>query len=719
VKKIFFCCFIVSSAFAAEAPPLYTDAAESLFADLEIVRKIDRQTEDQLPLVINSLLQGGYFTMPSARTYNAGELGFGFAYVPPYHVWSLAFQFFDHLEATGNYWVYKGCLEPNFGFLGYGDDAERAVNAKFILLRRKDGYTFLPEFALGWNDFIGSCRFESFYAVMTKEFLNLDLEATLGWGSGRIRGVFGGLAWSPFRKSKYFWKGLTLMAEYDANDYKHHPSEHKRGRKVDSRINWGAQLDLYKLIRASVSSLRGNSFAGSLAFHYNLGASEGLFPKIYDPPLYSGPVDQEPLGQVRSREEVALQLAYAFREQGLDIYSIRLVPLEHGKDRIWMKAINLRYREEDQLRTRLETVLGALVPENVAEVVIVDEADGVYAHEYKFRGRELRRYAAGSLGEEEFRVVAPLREAAPTPHDYDSCLLFHRFKPIWILTFRPWLRTFFGSSQGKIKYETGIALGPEGYLWDQIYYSIYATYTVQSSVQHLGDQDMLNPSRIINVRTDTIRYNQANSFHIEQAYLQKSWNLGRGWFTRTAVGYFETAYAGLAVETLYYPVNQSWAIGFEAAGLLKRDYYGFGFQHKIRKYTSEGYKFFPYKGLQYFVDLYYEYKPLSLDFKISVGQFLARDKGARFDVGRTYPSGLRFGLWYTLTNANDVVNHHRYYDKGFSLTMPLDLFMNKSSRTRIGYSMAAWLRDCGAIAATGKELYRTLYWERFNPHPLL
>jgi hypothetical protein len=692
---------------------------ERMFRDLERVHQIDREIHDRLPLILNYQLQGGYFTMPSARTYEAGMLGFGFAYVPPYNVWSLAFQFFDHLETTGNYWIYNGKLEGNFGHLGFGDDAERAANVKFILLRKEDGIPFLPEFAIGWNDFIGSCRFNSFYAVATQDFLKLNLEATLGWGNGRIKGFFGGLAWSPWRHSPYFWKGLTLAAEYDANNYKHHVHEHSEGRKVSSRINAGVQYEFLNFFRASASTIRGNDWAASLAFKYNLGESKGLFPKIYDPLPYQAPIDQEALGIIRSREEFAQELAYAFKEQGLDLFSIRLVPENGGEDRLWMKLVNIRYRIEEDVRNRIERVLGSLIPSNVKTVTAVVEADGVDVHEYRFRSEDLKRYCEEKMGEDEFRVIAPTREVTRRPNDFESCLLYKRHKPIWILTFRPWLRTFFGSSTGKIKYETGLSAGPEGYLFDQIYYSLYATWTIKSSVQKLADRDALNPSRIINVRTDTIRYNQANSFHIDQAFLQKSWNMGHGWFSRLAVGYFEMAYSGIAAETLYYPVRSSWAIGFEAATLLKRNYYGLGFQHKIRKLTDEGYKLFPYTGLQYFVDFYYEYKPFNLDFKVSVGQFLARDQGIRVEGARMFPSGLRVGLWYTLTNANDVVNGSRYYDKGFSITMPLDMFMNKSSRTRIGYSMSAWLRDCGAIAATGKELYKTLYWERYNPKPVV
>ena len=157
---------------------------EQLFRDLETVHRIDRELKDRLPLTINYQLQGGYFAMPTARTYDAGEFGLGFSYVPPYRIWNAAFQFFDHVEATGNYWIYDGILEGNFGHLGFGDDAERAVNVKFILLRKEDGFSFLPEFALGWNDFMGSCRFSSVYGVATQQFLPWNLEVSLGWGGG-------------------------------------------------------------------------------------------------------------------------------------------------------------------------------------------------------------------------------------------------------------------------------------------------------------------------------------------------------------------------------------------------------------------------------------------------------------------------------------------------------------------------------------------------------
>ncbi len=690
-----------------------------LFEDLERVHKIDQELKDRLPLILNYQGQGGYFTMPSARSFDAGVAGLQFAYVPPYHLWSLGFQFFDHVETTANYWIFKGMLDGIFGHLGFGDSAERAANIKFILLRKEDGFSFLPNFALGWNDFMGTCRFRSFYAVATQEFLSLNCEATLGWGEGRINGFFGGLAWTPFRKKSSFLKNLSFLAEYDANNYKHHVHEHESGRNVNSRINAGVQLRLWDLLRLSASTLKGNNWAGSVAFNYNLGSSKGFLPKINDVAPYCAPVDTQPIGLLRTQAELAQELAFAFQEQGFDLYNLYLVPEGCGKDSLWMKVVNVRYREEEDVRSRIEYILAALTPSNISNVIAVTEADGVPIHEYRFRVEDLKRYAEGRLSENEFRVIAPPKEVSSKPSEYDATLLYQRRKRIWMLTFRPWVRTFLGSSRGKFKYELGFALNPEGYLFDELYYNVCGTYTAKSSTMDIDSQDFINPSRIINVRTDSILYNQSNSFHLEQAYIQKSWNIGRGWFSRLSLGYFETAYAGGAFEALYYPVNSDWAVGFSSAGLLKRGYYGVGFQHKIRKITSEGPIFVPFIGFQYFVDFYYTYKPFNLDFKLSAGQFLARDKGVRIEGARTFQSGLRVGLWYTLTNADDVVNGDRYYDKGFSITMPLDFFLTKSSRTRIGYSMAAWLRDCGAISATGKQLYPTLFWERYNSKPVI
>lgn len=709
-KRFFTCALMAPLSLAA------LQESSSLFHDLELVEQLNRKIHDDLPLLYNYSFVGGYFVMPSARMAKAGTVAAGAARVPPYYNYGVNFQLFDHIELAGNYRVFRGMTEKNFGHQGFGDDAERIGNFKIALLLPGDGYPYLPALSVGVEDFVGTKRFNARYVVVTKSWLEANFELTLGWGKGRIKGPFGGAAWTPFRQTEIsFLKGLTLALEYDANNYKKHAHEHPGGRKVSSRINGGISLLAWDALQLSVSSVRGREVAGSASLRFPLGTSPGILPKSKDAPVYSSPVDTEPLGALRSEKELAHELAYAFSAQGLDLFTAYLIYNTEGKKTLWLKVVNNRYREESVVRDRIEHLLAAITPSDIESVMVVVEADALPCQAYCYRREDLVRYQEGLMGRFELETLAPIREAPRAPDEYDSTLLFQRRKHIWAFTASPRLLSFFGSSKGKFKYALSATASPDGYLFDQVYYQFLFSYNIISSIQHMHFQDILNPSHLLNVRTDSIRYFQTNTLAMEKAFLQKGWNLGGGWFYRLAGGYFEAAYGGLATEFLYYPVKWPFAIGVQAATVLKRRYKGVAFMHKIRKLNDENeVTFVPFVGVQYFLDLFYDYKPLNLELKVLVGQFLARDKGIRTEVTRYFPSGLRFSLWYTYTSARDIVNGKKYHDKGFAFTIPFDMFLRQSSRKYFGYGMSVWLRDQGAQAETGRTLFSTIQDERYN-----
>ena len=689
------------------------DEVAELFRNLSLVKKINHEIHEHLPYSYNYSLIMGYFAMPSARMAPTGMAALGYSYASPYNNYSLNFQMFSHIELVGNYRVFKGIQESGFGHMGFGDDTDRTASVKFALYQQGKGLKYIPSLSFGFDDFYGSRRFYSFYVCATEELLNCNLELTLGYGHGRIRGFYGGLAWTPLRQTSFpLLKDLTFMAEYDANNYKHHLHEHPKGRKVHSPINVGLSLNLFDFLQFKVSSIRGSHLAASAALYYNIGSSKGFFPKVRNPPFYTAPVDVEPVSYLRTEEELAQELAYAFCEQGLNLYRAYL--MEGSENTLWLKIINTRYREELQVRDRIQHLLATLMPSNISSTIVVIEADGIPTQAYFFRTKDLERFREGKIGDYELKAISPMMEGSATPQQ-PATLIYKRSKDIWTFTFRPRLITFFGSTTGKIKYSTGFIAGLEGYLFDSIYYKTQISYNIASSLANLRGIDMYNLSHLPIVRSDSILYYQGHNFSLEQAYLQKGYNVGRGWYTRFALGYFEPAYGGIAFESLYYPVGSSWALGIEAAGVLKRTYHGAGFKTKTIQFNKENIPhYIHFLGYQYFLDVYYEYRPWSLDFKMAVGQFLARDKGARFEIGRYFSSGMQFSIWYTLTNGNDMVNGKRYYDKGIAFFIPFDLFLKKSSRSMLGYAMSAWLRDVGAQAATGKKLYPTIQTERQN-----
>jgi hypothetical protein len=681
-----------------------------LFRDLALVEEIDKKIADELPFFYNSSMIGGYLNMPSCRMPHEGVAGLGFARVHPYNIYGLSFQYFDRIELSLNYRVYTGMLDPTFGHLGFGDEAERVGNAKLVFNLPGDGLPDLPTFAIGVDDFLGTQRFNSEYIVVTKDWVDYNIEATVGWGRKRIKGFFGGIAWTPWRQlSIPVLKNISLLAEYDAIDYKNHPHEHPKGRKFDSRINAGLAYVLGDTLQLTLSSLRGREISASGSLRYPLGTSKGIIPKTREPLLYRSPIDTESLGVVRPEREFVHEIGFTLRQQGLDLYRVYLSP----EGELWLKVINNMYRGESQVRERLQRVLAAITPNNIKKIIVVVEADGVLSQGYVFRTEDLYRYRKGEVNGYEMATLSPMINPPSRPSD--SIRLFRRRKEVWLFTLCPRLQTFFGSSTGKIKYNLSLVATPEGYLFDDIYYETQFSYAISSSTQNLSAQDRLNPSQLPNVRSDTIKYYQTNTVSFEMAYLQKSWNLhNTGCFFRLAGGYFEPAYAGGAVELLYYPAGSNWAIGAEEATVWKRRYHGLAVTSKIRRLHGHKPFYEHFLGVQYFVGIYYTLKPWDIDLKVKVGQFLAKDQGIRFEVSRWFPSGLKVSLWYALTNGHDHINHKTYYDKGFAFYLPLDFFLRQSSRTYIGYGMSAWLRDVGASADTGRALYQTIRLERLQ-----
>ena len=106
--------------------------------------------------------------------------------------------------------------------------------------------------------------------------------------------------------------------------------------------------------------------------------------------------------------------------------------------------------------------------------------------------------------------------------------------------------------------------------------------------------------------------------------------------------------------------------------------------------------------------------------KVSVGRYLAEDIGTTIDFSREFESGVRLGAFATFTDAGDDYGEGGF-DKGIYLSMPLDLFFNKSSR---GYAAVGWqplTRDGGAQLARRYSLYgltdmRAIddYWENYE-----
>lgn len=705
--------FVLTCALPATGSADLYEREGDLMEDLLIVDYWNRRLNEKMPIFYNNLLQGGYISMPSARMSPEGELSIGGSWVPPYHNWNGRCQLIDRLEVTANYRVFRGVDDPVLSHLGFGDFSDKGANLKFALFHPEDSGYKIPGVAIGLDDFLGTRAFKARYIVATQVLLDRDLEISLGYGEWRIRGFFGGIQWMPFRRSCNPWlENLALVAEYDAIPYKSKKREpHPDGRVKKCDFNFGVKYRLAKYFDFSASYIRGDAFAFSASASYNLGETKGFVPKINDPLPYISPRNTESIGPLRPESVMMQDLNYAFLDQGIEILKATLSYDCDKRKLLRLNIYNYTYRTEFDLRNRINHLLAALIPNDIDNVIVVIESEGFPIQEYLYHMEFVRLYADKQMGTHELAIISPIREVT-RDNPYTSSTLFKRNRDSWDFSVLPDFNSFFGSSTGKFKYSVGLIAGSDAFICDNYYYSAYVGYLLFSDIDSIGDCDRLNPSQLINVRTDLINYLKQPGLTVQELYLQRVWNIRNGWYARLSGGWFENQYGGIGTEFLYYPTNGNWAAGFEGAVLKKRQTNGLGFTNKIRKLHGFIPTYQNFTGSQWFFNYYYDWKEICLEFKLKFGQFLARDFGARYEVSRYFKSGLRITFWYTRTNGHDIINGETYFDKGIMISMPLDVFYTQSSRQRWQYGMSAWLRDVGFSAFTGYDLYNMINEQR-------
>lgn len=642
--------------------------------------------------------------MPSALMSDPGVLRVGYSSVNPYQNINLALQPFSRLELSLNYRVFRNVADPILTPMGFGDLSDRGLSVKFALTHPEDSNYSLPALSIGMDDFLGTKNFQSIYIVATQVWPKYTLEASVGYGGDRLHGFFGGVIWYPFSS---FLRPLSLTAEYDATNYKDPTYEkHPLGRRVSSRINYGVKYRLYDFLDLSLSQVRGREIAWSVSTSWDLGVPYRLIPSVDDPKLYSAPVNREMIGPYRTEKTLSDEIIFALQDQGFDVWEAGFIEKQLSTREFRLRLSTDRWMNSSDAYQRIREVVVALMPNDIdITTVVVESSRGFPVEEYCFRQEFLEQARDKKICRYELDLLTWEDEATTSPY----CCQTYRQKHALLNGFiTPKMRYLFGSSQGKFKYAVGVNIGTDGMLFDTIFYRARLGYIADSSIPNT-EQDVLNPSQLPNVQTDVLTYYQERALTLDEFLLQKNWNLGKGFYSRLSTGWFTQFYGGVAAELLYYPMHSSWALGAEVSKLYKRDIKGVGFRKTIRKFDGTTATYVNFDGLQCFLDAYYIWREADIDFKISLGRFLAGDKGARFEVARTYASGLRLYAWYTYTDGHDHINGDLYFDKGIGFTMPIDIFLTHSSVETWGESIAAWLRDVGFRSTTGEGLFQLVH----------
>jgi hypothetical protein len=658
--------------------------------------------------------QSGYINMPSASVEADGTFSVGYSYDSPYgQIWATT-SILPFLQVTGRYVSITGI--PGFTNASnaygsnYGRYKDKVVDAK---LKLWDETAWLPSVAVGATDLFGTGLFKGQHVVATKTFgSSKNLEASIGYGSGRPDGLFAGARWRPNNASRW-----AVVAEYDANDY----SKDFRAAETDAgRRSKGPSVGLeYRWGWLGVQAARHRDHF-SINTYVAIPFSEREYiPKVYEPPYFK---------ETPARPSIEVWQQGAGKEAGPSGALVQALVKQNYKNiRVEQKSNTLNLTLTNSRISNLGRAVGraartalAFAPTGTRTIRITYTKLDQPIATYEFiELNKLGDYLAGKIDRQAFLDTVLLRY--PNRDDLisenqqgmlagikdDSGLDLrmghegtvvqvssedreaNRFKII------PKLGFFFNDPSGALRYDLSAAANYDKRLSPGLYLNSALALSV---VENVSGVTQASNSLLPHVRSDVAEYKRGGRLGLNRLLLNQYLNPAERWYARVSGGIYEEMFRGVGGQVLYLPKNSRWAADLSVDALQQRGFKGWLDKGDYKTVTAIG-------AMHYRL-------PHDITVTARAGRFLARDEGVRMEFKRRFASGIEVGAWYTRTNGNDITSPGKpsnpYHDRGIFLSVPLNVMLPSDSQASAGFSISPWTRDVGQMVASPGDLYDML-----------
>ena len=590
----------------------------------------------------------GLWEYPTAEMPEDGTGRFGYTSAYPYAYYFLDLAWLPWLEVNARFTTFDNIKGENSR--RYMD---KAMDLKAVLWHNKDPEKwYIPSIAFGIVDMMGTELMRAWYGAATWRWGNFA--ATLGYGTDRFNGLYGGLEWDAAN-----W--LTFKAEYSPLDYDKDRTASNR-RVLDelpsSKFNFGFVFRTPWGMDGSVSYQRGDEFVFSVSQRIDLkGPFFGDHKKDYGTngdsrcPEWDKTDKEELLSRIKSGIEKYVRIR--------DV-DIKLEESDEGT-RLILGYENYGYSSHAEAMTRVLVLLASVLPET-NELLLIHKNAGIPVVSASFPGQLLFDIRARSLHEEEPMQTAIFSWAgsdnAKTAEHEDA-----DEEPL------PEENIFeeehFLENKAKHEVKAMVVYEPridqtlaEEYFdrWDidLIYNGRYSngwgsvidirfpifTHVDTTSVTGLWWEKDLN---------DKIRIQQ-----LGMTYANRIGSSGRAWFFGEG-GYLDEEWFGGNLWARYYGEDGNWWIGARVAAYRDRDPESFG------GFTDGRYSYLggnP-KGIDdgrdwwntMFIQAGYHVEDLDLDLEAEYGSFVDDDKGYKISLVRHWDD-TALGFWYIDTDVN-------------------------------------------------------------------
>ena len=610
--------------------------------------------------------------MPTARFYDESSYGFTIYDGTPDQKITLTSYPFDWLEASFFYTNIqdKPYCQLDFDPVCSQDYKDKGFNVKARL--KKEGSW--PALAIGINDIAGTGYYGSEYIVASYGINKTDFHLGIGWGlldgssssfknplgylydgfNERSKGLedqggqfqagryFSGETASPFfGLSHAVNKNLLLKLEYDTTF-----TPGNIGYEIPKKdFSFGLDFNVTKNFTVGISAERGNFT--SIRFSYRSYSKES-----------------KPSYEYKESNHKKTDSNYIKFIRNLNQNGIGVNKIIEGADEIGIEMSQFVHPNLD----------------------IIDEII-----------RKASRNAGLEKPVKTNLMIADLKARSEYDEDFErsSKLIYQRqtkkkFKTNTRLSVRPFLASREEFFKGALMLENN----SEYSFLENLFFSSNIKYSLADNFDDLKYPPVNTyPAQ---VRSDVKEYlkNFDEGIFIGRAQFDYHLTPRKNHHIMISAGILEEMFNGAGFEYLYYDQDSSFAIGFEAFEVKKRDY-------MMRFETLD------YRNITGHINFYYRnYGRIPFDAKISYGEYLAGDEGLTIDLSRSFSNGTKFGIFASFTDVSTTDFGEGSFDKGIYFNIPV--FGNL-----INYSWRPLTKDPGAKLVRKNTLHDLLV--KFKP----
>ena len=669
-------------------PVAAPDAVPVVLNMTESVRQHERSRDGML--TANDWGLVGLMQTPGARMRSAGSFTFNVSHVEPYTRFNVIAQPFSWMEAGFRYTDIANRLYGASTFSGDQSYKDKAFDAKFSLWSES---ALLPEIAMGFTDMAGTGLFSSEYLVASKRWRDFDFSLGLGWGylAASPRTAAPGSPGGQFRFSNFFsgtpqpfagvqWQvpsaPLVLKVELDPNSYKNEPLGNPLEQK--SKLNVGLAYRQSSWLDWTVGFERGNQLMLGVTVHTDF--SKLSTPKLSDAPRVAVSADRPTA--VPDWSKTAADLGV---QTGWKVGQIRAEGRQVGVTLAEPRGVYWQDRVD-----RAASVLHRDAPQDVDRFVLRYQTHGMSLSEQVVERESWVTAQTQPLPPSQQRETSLAREGLRKAADGK---VVHEGK------YDPWTSNF------RIGYSQGVG-GPDNFVLYQLYAEQSAQLQLGSPNTWLGGSVQLRlldnydsykftgSSNLPRVRTYVREYLTTSDFTMTNLQVTHARPVAQNQFVSVYGGYLEEMFAGFGGEWLYRPFASRMAFGVDANYVGQRDFSQDFSMLKPAYTVTTGH-----------ATAYWDTGWNGVEFRGSVGRYLAGDIGGTLEASRRFSNGVVFGAFATKTNVSAEQFGEGSFDKGIFISIPFDAIFTKSSGTAASFDWKPLTRDGGAKLWRRERLY--------------